>query len=253
MKLITRIMVAVLGAASLTIAVGSLHAQTDAENVLTLTATASIQNFSTGDGSTTLPPIKLSITTKQILQFLAEDEHAEGTYALSNFPAGAKLVVLMPSFDLQFYYDWMDGTNKEVRTFQVRDKHDALLVDVSDILSFSYGSNSAFTTNDIYAGKFDHMTGLALPSWTVVQRATIIFDDTAITGGGGLHFSLTGIETSKFTDAVPKVPNGFYTETQTHKIASAEGSGIFKSLILFATGTVSASGKTIHSDTELGN
>ncbi len=252
MKLITKIMAAVVGVASMTIAALSLHAQTDAENVLTIAAIALIQNGE-ADGITTLPPVKHSITSKQILQFLAEDEHAEGSYASSNFPAGAKLVALMPSFDLQSYYDWIGGTNKEVATFQVRDKNNALLVDVSDILSFSYGSNSAFTTNDIYAGKFDQTTGLALPTWTVLQRATLIFNDTGIIGGGGLHFSLTGIETSKFTDTIPNVTTGFYTETQTHKISSGEGSGIFEDRILFVTGTVSANSKTIHSTSEIEN
>jgi hypothetical protein len=254
MKLITRIMVAVLGAAFLTIAVGRLHAQTNAENVLTISATGSLQNGGAADRVTILPPFKVSIATKQILQFLAEDEHVEQNYALSNFPAGAKLVVLMPSFDINFYLEWMGGTNKEVGAFQVWDKNNNVLVDVSDILSFSYGSNSAFTTNDVYSGRSDHqITGLAFPSWSVEQRATITFDDTGIIGGGGLHFSLTGIETSKFTDTVPKLGTGLYTETQTHKITSGEGSGTFEGRIIFVTGTVSASAKTIHSTSEIGN
>jgi hypothetical protein len=207
--------------AFLTIAAGSLQAQLT--QILTITATASLQGGSTDNGTVTTyaAPIKHTADTKQILAFLAQDENVEGNYGSTNFPSGAKLVIAANG------------------AFQVLDKSDNLLVDVSDILS---SSNPG--TNNIFSGKQNDTNGLASPTTTDLSLLTITFDDSNVGEGAvGLTFSMTGIGTGKTTDTTPNVSTGAYTETDSGSLTSATGEGSYQGDPLVVTGSAKASGK----------
>jgi len=225
MKLTTKIVAGAAALALLTMAVGSLQAQVT--QVLTITATASIQGNSSDNNTITTyaSPTKFSVTTKVILGALAVDEHAESNYlAGSTFPSGAKLVTI--------------NNNNNTNDFQVLDKNGNLLVDVSDILSFNQPGE-----NSIFSGKQNDSTQLASPSTVGSQLLTLSFDDTGIPGGEGVKFFYTGIGTGTTTDTTPNVNTGVYTETDNGSLTSGTGEGTSQGTQLLITGTASATGK----------
>src|ERR1700744_248405 len=69
-------------------------------NAVTISATAITQEgTNTTSTTTTVSTGKVSVTTKQLLAWLAKDEKVEGNYpAGTNFPAGAQLLLLVPNF-----------------------------------------------------------------------------------------------------------------------------------------------------------
>jgi hypothetical protein len=228
MKLKTTIITGLATLAFLTFAAGSLQAQII--SLVTITATASVQNPTTDNGtvSTTSAPTKVSVTTKQILSALAIAEHIEGNYLPgSTFPAGAKLVVVI-------------GHGGTPPDFQVVDAHNILLVDVSDIIS---AQNTGQFGSKVTSGKQNDVTGLANPSQTELQIFTLIYDDTAIAGSQNIQFYLTGAMSSVTTDTVPNVATGAYTETQTDKMTDGAGDGNANAVPLVITGSVTAVGK----------
>jgi hypothetical protein len=222
MKLTSKLIAGAAALAFLTIAAGSLQAQVT--QAVTITATASIQGNSSDNGTitTTAAPTKFSVTTKAILIALAVDESAEGKYPFPNttFPSGAKLV--------------QDGNTGDL---QVVDKSGNLLVDVSDIMGFNNPGN-----NNIFSGKQNDNTQLASPSTTGSSLLTLGFDDTAIIGGEGIKFYLTGIGSGTTTDTTPNINTGAYTETDKGSLTSGTGEGTSQGAQLLISGTASATG-----------
>jgi hypothetical protein len=219
-----KIIATAAGLAFLTFAAGSVQAATSVfkisgTNVLTISGTAQIQstkittNFSNGTGKVSAPT-KYKVDTKQILVWLAWDEHAEGNYLHTNFPAGAKLVAVV--------------SNNTAIAVQVVDKTNKFLVDVSDILS------SAEEDTIVYSGTFDQ-SRLPTPSATVLRLWTGVFDDTTVPGGIGAKFTMTGLESATIT-----AKSGFYTVSA--KVTGGIGDGSYQDLPLFMTGGATLSG-----------
>ena len=192
--------------------------QTQVTNLVTITATAEAQGGTNDNGTVTTikKPTKLTLDTKQILAFLAEDEYAEGEYASTNFPTGAKLVVIGGDF-------------------QVLDKTNNFLVDVSDILSIEKG------TNDIVSGKINDSTGLYENSATKVYILRISYDDSGISGGAGLQFYLAGLMRCTVTNTAPN-ESGFYTETDSDRMDASAGQGHYQDRSFVITGSLTLAG-----------
>ncbi len=191
-------------------------------NVLTLTATAQLQGATniTATLTTVANPGKFSLTTKQLLTWLALDEHAAGNYDATNFPAGAKIAIIGSNLKVL-------GTNQ------------AVLADVSDILTAEDGTNSvfsgkAFTTNSVYA-----------PSASEMEFFKLAYDDSIIAGGAGVQFSLQGVLTTTFTDSKPAKTTGAVTETITGKMSTAVGDGNLGGKPFILTGNLGTSAKTV--------
>jgi len=205
-----------------TFAAGSLQAQV--ANVITFTATASVQSNTSDNGTvtTTAAPTKVTLDTKQILAFLATAENEEGNYGSTTFPTGAKLVTL--------------GGTGSPPDFQVVSKTGALLVDVADIITVT---DSGTYGSDISSGKSKDSTGLASTTETDQEIITVAYDDTG--AGGSLQFVLTGLFTDKTTDTAPSNA-GTYRETQSHTLTDAAGDGNYRGNPLVISGGFSASG-----------
>ncbi len=163
--------------AFLTLAVGNLHAQVNA--VVNFSAVAVVQNTGNpadnGLVTTTGAPTKFSINTKSLLVYLAQAEQIEGNWNSPTFPAGAKLVAVLTA-----------GSGN-LPDFQVVDKTNTLLVDVSDLLT---GTASGTYGADIYSGKVSDDTGLAAPTFSDVIQFTLTYDSTGVAGAADLQFSI---------------------------------------------------------------
>lgn len=107
----------------------------------------------------------------------------------------------------------------------------AVVVDVSDILTFRPDSNPVVTS-----GKYDTGTGL-LNNLSVTFGGTIIFDEAAV--GYDNKFYLSGLVTGTGTD---KVQSPFYVETWKLSVKSAYGTGSNASYGIYSTGSFSFSG-----------
>jgi hypothetical protein len=177
--------------------------------------------------TTAAPPQPVTITTPQILSWLALDENKIGKYSQTSFPAGSKLVAVV------------SATDNTVTAFQVVDNKNKLLVDVSDIVSFSMdGKYNA----DISTGKVSASTGLSSPSSTYLYISTLTFDDTAIAGGQNIKFYLSGIASNKIVNSIPTSGSGSYKEIQTFKMNVASGDGSYRGVPMLISGSVTASG-----------
>jgi len=189
-------------------------------NILTLAVTAQLQGATniTATLTTVVNPGKFSLTTKQLLAWLALDEHAEGTYGATNFPAGAQLAIIGSNLKVL-------GTNQTV------------LADVSDLLTATDGTNSvfsgkAFTTNGVYD-----------PSATEIEFFKLVYDDSIVAGSVGVKFSLQGILTTTITDSKPAKTTGVVTETITSKMSTASGDGSLNGTPFILTGSLGTSAK----------
>ena len=224
MKLTSKIIAGTAALAFLTIAAGSLQAQIT--NVITFTATVKAQKESTDNGTNTITPAPkaVSVTTKTLLGFLAVDEFAEGKFGSTNFPAGAKLVIITGNGDGEF---------------QVLTSSNTFLVDVSDIL-FAFEGN-----NNISSGKQNDYTGLANPTETKLHVLTFGYDDSRVLPLNGstvdLQFHMTGLMTSTKTDTVPN-NNTVYMETKSNILTSGVGEGDFQGNPFVITGGLTATG-----------
>ncbi len=220
MKKISQIAVPVAALAFLALSAGSLQAQVT--NVVTVSFTGMEQNSSSDNGTTTTTasPIKRTLATKDILSLLAEDEGAP-------FPSGAKLVVI----------GGQGGPGPGDLDFQVLDKNNHFLADVSDIIS---GEGTGNFAQDILSGKQNDLTELSTPTTTDLQIFTIFYDDTG--AGGSLQFYLTGLITNTTTDTTPNNTTHVYKQTESHKISSGAGDGNFEGNPIVVTGSFSASG-----------
>jgi hypothetical protein len=249
MKRVTQKMMAgTVALACLTLGAGGLHAQVT--QVVTIKASASVQGgYSTSTNSHTgittdiyATPTKHSVATKDLLALLALDENAEGNYpAGTNFPSGAKLVIITPDPD--------GGSGGSVTLtpvgntpvvnnsgpFQVVDKNNNTLVDVSDIISINSAGSNVITSSRSTS------SNPGLGTSTDLELLSIKFDDTG--AGGSLKFFLTGIWTSKTTDTTPNKTTGAYTESSSGSLSFGTGEGSYLGNPFVCTGTVSTSGK----------
>jgi N-methylhydantoinase B/oxoprolinase/acetone carboxylase alpha subunit len=221
--------------AFLTLGAGGLHAQVT--NLVTITATAQVNgkysySYNNKTGVTTYSyasPTKVTFGTKQILARLAVAENAEGNYGATNFPSGAKLVVV-------------SSYNSSGPDFQVMSSKNVLLVDVKDILTGS-GSGGIYSgkTSNQYENNQDFDI-LSDPSTTSEEIFTLTYNDTGAFGGTGIQFYLTGLATSETTDATPNSKTLAYKETDSYTMSSSAGDGTYFGNQLVITGSLTASG-----------
>jgi len=199
------------------LAAGNLQAQNTYTNLVTITATMELQGNYTENGAveTAAPPMSEALGMKQLLGIMAVDEHAAGDYVGTAFPSGAKLVDI-------------DSTNPP--DYQVLDENNNFIVDVTNVLSIAH------STNEIYIGKYNTSTGLNDPTLTTKHINRYTYDDSAISGGVGLCFTLQGQGTLTITDTTPK--NGVYTENKVSKTPSAAGQGNYQGTAFIITGSM---------------
>jgi len=197
-------------------------AGTQISQVVSITGTQLTQGVETNNGKTTKTkaPTKTTITTADILEYLAQDEHTAGTYSATNFPSGAKLL-----------YTANSG-------LQVVEKNNTPLVNVANILSLLTAGQ-----NGITSGTFGDTTGSTTPPFTQtdVRLVTLSYDATSV--GGTRKFAVTGTGSSETTTAKPGA-KGNYTETDSFSLQNGTGEGVNGegvSVILSAF-TVTASG-----------
>ena len=208
--------------ASLTFVAGNLQAQET--NLITINATAELQGSTITNSfmgtnvliATFKPPTVLTLDTKQILEFLAVDENAEGNYGATTFPSGAKLVEINSSSSSDY---------------QVLGREDNFLVDVSDILHFAH------STNQVFIGKHNFETGLNEPTVSTKQIDHFYFDDTAISGGVGINFWMSGLATRTITDTTPN-KEGVFKETNLREAPIVMGDGTFLGAAFVITGSL---------------
>jgi hypothetical protein len=227
--------------ACLILGAGGLHAQVT--QVLTIKASASVQGgYSTSTNSHTgiitytyATPTKHSVATKDILALLATDNQ-------TTLPSGAKLVishVTPPDGVVTLAPDGnspvINNVNNMDEDFQVVDKNNNLLMDVSDIMSINIAGGNDITSSKSTSSNPGRGTS------SNEQLLSISFDDTGV--GGNLKFFLTGIRTGKTTDTTPSKTTGAYTESSSSSLSSGTGEGSYRGNPLVCTGTVSTSGK----------
>ncbi len=204
-------------ASGLSISVAA-NAHAEVLQYLTFTVTTYTQKDSTNNGTNTITaaPKVQTHNTAELLSILARDKAAQHSWPSNSFPAGAKLAVGNDAFVV------VAGTN--------------ILLNVSDILSFSNGDN------EIVSGKRNDLTGLANPTTSRLQIGRLTFDDTAINGGAGLKFYLQGLLSQTESDTVPV--NSVYTRTRSAKLSNGTGEGTNSGGRAFVlTGSLSATGR----------
>jgi hypothetical protein len=183
-------------------------ARADVTNIVRLTLTASIQNTSSENGAivTTLAPVKKTVTTTQLLGYLAQ-----AVWGTPSFPPGAKLALVTSSPT--------DGY------FVVIDPQYNVLADVSYIMSFSAGTV-------VYSGKQDFY-GNAAPTLKGLEIVRIDYDDTY--DGGSIQFSVRGLLSGS-------VSQGTTTVTQSATVANVTGEGNYQSIPLVVSGSMTFKG-----------
>lgn len=210
--LVTALAVFSLAAAS------NLQAQPKLNDISAINVTFKLQlqspGFNSKDGSvrTFDKPVIQIINTKNLLDRLALDKQAQGLYNSDKFPSGAKLALA--------------GSQVVV----VRGNND-LIVDVSDIITFTGGAN------DILSGTTNNTTGLANPKITELVLVRLDFDDTFIEGGTSLRFFIQGLDTIKTQDSNPG-NNGNYNEKTTDNVKNAAGEGLSGGTPFVMTGSI---------------
>jgi hypothetical protein len=151
-------------------------------------------------------PVVQSINTKNLLDRLSLDKGMK-------FPGSAKLAV--------------SGTNVIVVA-----GNNNLIVDVSDIISFTAGNN------DILSGTTNNVTGLAAASTSELILVGFRFDDTSVTNGTDLSFSVTGLDTVRTKDSTPSATTGKYNETTSDRLNTAQGEGHSGGVPFVISGTI---------------
>jgi hypothetical protein len=195
-----------------------LPSRAEVFQILTFSVTTFTQgtNYDNGTNRIAAPPKVKSHNTAELLRTLARDENAASRWPSNSFPSTAKLAVRN-----QEGFTVVNGTN--------------ILINVSDIMSFSGGDN------EIRAGKADDATGLANPTTKSLRLGKITFDDTFIQGGVGLKFFIQGLLSTSETDSVPS--GGVYTQAKTGRMINGTGEGIDSDGNAFVlTGTVTVAG-----------
>ena len=188
-------------------------------NILNVKLTLQSQGSFSDNGTITIyaKPATRTMNTKDLLNQLARDKYAQTNYPANFFPAGAKLAI-----------NYTNGACVVV------DHNDALLVDVSDILSFSSG------TNDIMSGHVSDATGLAHSDTTELTYTSLRFDDTFIRGGGNLSFFVGGVDVIETTDSTPG-GSGNYHENTVDNVKNGAGEGQSNGTQFIVTGSIQGS------------
>ena len=190
-------------------------------NSITIKATAVGQGGTNNNGSvTTVSNITVSVSTKQVLAWLAVDENAEAKYGSTTFPTGAQLLLIEQGNDSDF---------------QVVDKNGNFLVDVRDVISLDHGDTT------INSAKISDSDGLFSPSGTQMRIFDFDFNDTNIGGGSHVQFYLQGLETKTVTDS--SVRSGKYTQSVSVSVPDGAGDGSYLGIPFVISGTISISGK----------
>jgi hypothetical protein len=197
----------------------------DILQIVSLNVTTISQNTNaTSDATTTnVPaPVVSTHTTAEYLARLAQDEQLEKNWPSNSFPEGARLA-LVPGNNNPSFAVVLD-TN--------------VLLDVSDIISFN------FDNIEVFSGRQNLQTGVAIPTTRTIHLGSISFDDRGLGNpNGSLRFSLQGIFTETVLDTVPN--NGVYTETHIVKMANGSGDGRLANVPFVCTGAVSTTGKVV--------
>jgi hypothetical protein len=228
MKLQVKIMAsAVLLAASFTLTTSRLPAADT--NVVSVNLTIESQGSTNTSGGviTVASPKTTALNIKQLLAWLAVDEYAEGNYPSNSFPGGAYLASITAHTNVDY---------------QVLTKSNAFLVDVSDIIQSSAGSNS------VYSGKVKISTGLFSPSKITMRLTTAVYDDSGIVAVNGrpvvgLNIFLVGLQTKTVTDSTPS-KSGAYTETISDQAPSVVGEGVYNGTPVLVTGSFGSTSTT---------
>ena len=201
-------------------------------NVLNVTLTFQSQGGYGDNGAvrTYAQPLTSRMNTKDLLAQLALDKYAESNYTKTFFPPGSKLAI--------------NSTNGAA---VVVSGNNELIVDVSDIMSFSSG------TNDIISGRVSNTTGLARPKTTELIYVSLNFDDTFIPPGvvipgpgsyGNLKFFVSGLDTIKTTDSTPG-SSGNYRENTSDSVKSGAGEGQSGGAQCVVNGSIRGNGSAV--------
>lgn len=185
-------------------------------NFVTVALTVDSQGSFSDDGTIRIyaEPVSRRVSTKDLLNQLARDKFAQSNYAANFFPSGSRLA--------------LSGG-----ACVVVDRNGQLLVDVSDILQFSSG------TNGILSGRVNDTTGLASRKTTERILVSLAFDDTFIPGGGSLSFFVQGLDTLKTKDSKPA--GGFYQEATSDLVKNATGEGQTSGMSFVVSGAIQGS------------
>jgi hypothetical protein len=185
-------------------------------NFFTVSFSLQSQGSISDDGTTRIfaNTVSRKIDTKDLLNQLARDKYAQGSYTANFFPSGSQLA--------------LSGG-----LFIVVDRNDQLIVDVSDILQFFNG------TNEVLSGKINDTTGLASPKITDLTIVQLTFDDTFIPGGGQLNFSLQGLDMVKIKDT--SLITGGYTEASSDNVKNITGAGQINGIAFIVAGSMQGS------------
>jgi hypothetical protein len=167
---------------------------------ITVAFTLQSQGSFSDDGTTRIysSPVTRKLNTKDLLNQLARDKFAQGSYGANFFPKGSQLA-LSGGF------------------FVVVDGNSQLIVDVSDILQITYGTNS------VLSGRINDTTDLPSPKTTEMTLVQLVFDDNFISGGGNVSFLIQGLDTIKTKDTV--LLTGGYQEVASESVKSISGAG----------------------------
>ena len=206
------LLVATLAVFGLTAFTVQAQARLSDVNIVNVALTFQSQGGFADNGTvrTYAQPLTSRMNTRDLLNQLALDKYAESNYAKTFFPPGSKLAI--------------NGTNGAL---VVVSGNNDLIVDVSDIMSFSSG------TNDIVSGRVSNTTGLARPKTTELIYVSLNFDDTFIPPGvvipgpgsyGNLKFFISGLDTIKTTDSTPG-SGGNYHEITSDSVKNGAGEG----------------------------
>lgn len=189
-------------------------------NIVTVSFKMQMQGDYTDNGSERRysNPAVAKLGTKELLAALAVDKYAQTNYPANYFPSGSKLALTQEG------------------AFVVVNRNNELLADVSDILHFSPG------ISDIVSGSVDNSTGLGSPKRGDLMLVTLNFDDTFITGGSDLSFSIQGVDKLQTRDSKPG-GNGNYNENTTDQINNASGEGQSGGKQFIVTGSMHGNGK----------
>ncbi len=173
----------------------SITAQMQDTNVITTSAMTFVPVF-----------VNNHITTKTLLQLLAQDEFAEGHYPSNSFPNGARLL---------FFTNPTSFTNSY---YMATDKDGNQLVDVTDLLTFQ-------PQNDVsaYSYKSANSTGIYNPFLREYIGVTS-FDDTSTNAGGTTKFTLE--QTIEIT-VIQKISKNVLTESAATKFSTGMGTATF--------------------------
>lgn len=186
-------------------------------NVVSVALTMQTQNSFDDNGTvrTYGNPVVTRMNTKNLLDQLARDKFAQGTYSATSFPNGSQLVL-------------SEGL------FVVINRNNELLADVSDIIQFGSGNN------DVISGKVNDATTLANPNYTEQILVQLKFDDTAIFGGGNLSFFVQGVDIIKTSDTAPN-GSGKYREITSDSVKNVGGEGLSGGSQFMVTGSIQGS------------